>query len=418
MNDKKEQEGESAPWKNSMNPVAAKGEGRLPLSDITVVDLTQVLAGPFATMGLGDLGATVIKIEAIGRGDRSRSLEPNPEYFDTINRNKQSIAIDLKSPEGQAIAYDLVEEADVFVESTKPGRIETFELDYETVSELNPNIVYCSVTGFGSDSPYEHLPAWDMLIQAMSGIMSMTGERDGPPLWSGLPSGDLAAGMYATQSILAALYAQAMEQIDGEWIEVPMFDAAISWLSCRAGYTFGFDEPFPRFGTDHPSVAPFGVFDCADDPIVIATGTNSLWRDLCEALDRSDLFEDDRFSSIEARVENTAALRSELEAELADRSAETVTALLQSRSVPAGPIRDTETVWNDPHIKQRNLRQTMDRAGRADAEVIDHPVHFVNLMSSLRTAPETLGESTATVLATRGYDEEEIAQLREQNIIG
>lgn len=400
-----------------MNPIESKGEGKLPLSDVTIVDLTQVLAGPFATMGLGDLGATVIKIEAVGRGDRSRSLEPKPEYFDTINRNKHSIAIDLKSSEGQAVAHDLVTKADVFVESTKPGRIETYELDYETVADLNPNIVYCSVTGFGSNSPYENLPAWDMLIQAMSGIMSVTGEQDGPPLWSGLPSGDLAAGMYATQSILAALYAQETEQIESEWIEVPMLDAAISWLSCRAGYTFGFDEPFPRLGTDHPSAAPFGVFDCADDSIVIATGTDSLWRDLCKALDRPDLIEDDRFTSIEDRVENTAELRKELEAELVERSAATVASLLQSHSVPAGPIRDTKTVWDDPHVEQRNLRQTMDRLDRKDAEVIDHPVHFANLMSSLRTAPERIGESTAAILANHGYDDQEINRLKESGVI-
>jgi crotonobetainyl-CoA:carnitine CoA-transferase CaiB-like acyl-CoA transferase len=400
-----------------MNPVEAKGSGTLPLSDVTVVDLTQVLAGPFATMELGDLGASVIKIEAVGRGDRSRSIEPTPEYFDTLNRNKRSIAIDLKSAEGQAVAHDLVADADVFIESTKPGRIETFGLDYATVTDLNTDIVYCSVTGFGSDSPYEELPAWDMLIQAMSGIMSMTGERDGPPLWSGLPSGDLAAGMYAAQSILAALYAQSTGQVNGEWIEVPMFDAAVSWLSSRAGYAFGFDEPFPRLGTQHPSVAPFGVFDCADEPIVIAAGTDSLWENMCDALNRPDLLADDRFASTEARVENSETLRNELEAELAKTTASEATSVLQSHAVPAGPIYDTVTVWDDPHIEQRDLRRTMDRPDREDAEVIDHPVHFVNMMSDLRTPPESVGESTAAILADQGYDKDEIDRLRDENVI-
>jgi crotonobetainyl-CoA:carnitine CoA-transferase CaiB-like acyl-CoA transferase len=400
-----------------MNPVEAKGTGTLPLSDVTVVDLTQVLAGPFATMELGDLGATVIKIEAVGRGDRSRNIEPMPEYFDTLNRNKRSIAIDLKSPDGRAVAHDLVKEADVFIESTKPGRIETFGLDYATVTDSNPGIVYCSVTGFGSNSPYEDLPAWDMLIQAMSGIMSMSGEQDGSPLWSGLPSGDLAAGMYAAQSILAALYAQATEQVEGEWIEVPMFDAAVSWLSSRAGYAFGFDEPFPRLGTQHPSIAPFGVFECTDDLIVIAAGTDSLWENLCDALDRPDLFVDDRFASGEARVENRETLRNELESELTEMTVATASSELQSHAVPAGPIHDAMTVWDDPHIEQRDLHQTMDRPDREDADVIDHPVHFVNLMSSLRRSPESLGESTTAILANRGYDEAEINRLLEEYII-
>lgn len=396
----------------------AKGTGTLPLTGVTIIDLTQVLAGPFATMELSDLGATVIKIEAVGRGDRSRNIEPTPEYFDTLNRNKQSIAIDLKSDEGQAVAKDLVTEADVFIESTKPGRIETYDLDYATVAEVNPDIVYCSVTGFGTNSPYKELPAWDMLIQAMSGIMSMTGEQDGPPLWSGLPSGDLAAGMYASQSVLAALYAQATNQINGEWIEVPMFDAAVSWLSSRAGYAFGFDEPFPRLGTQHPSIAPFGVFDCADEPIVIAAGTDSLWENVCNALDRPNLFADDRFASIEARNENSEALNAEIEAELAEMTATEAASLLQSYSIPAGPINDTKTVWNDPHVEQRNLHQKMNRTNQKDADVIDNPVYFVNLMTALRTPPESVGESTTEILANQGYDKEEVDRLREENVIG
>jgi crotonobetainyl-CoA:carnitine CoA-transferase CaiB-like acyl-CoA transferase len=395
-----------------------RASGVHPLEGITVVDLTQVLAGPFATMNLGDLGAKVIKIEAVGRGDRARGFGPVPEYYDTANRNKRSVELDLKSERGRRVALDLLADADVFVESTKPGRIQEFGLDYGSVREANPDIVYCTITGFGEGSPYQDVPAWDMLIQGMSGIMSVTGTDETPPLWSGLASGDLAAGTYATQSVLAALFARERGDIDSEWIEVPMLDAAISWLSVRAGHTFGTGEPFPRLGTTHPSIAPFGVFECRDDAVVIAAGTPSLWRDLCAALDREDLLADDRFDSLESRVENREALRGALAETLESEPAGVVVSTLQAAGVPAGPIHDTESVWADLHVRERGLRRRMERADRPDAEVIDHPVHYTELLATLRRAPETLGESTDDVLAAHGYEEDEIEALREDDVIG
>ena len=391
--------------------------GVLPLDGVRVVDLTQVLAGPFTTMNLGDMGAEVIKIESPGRGDRSRGIQPTPEYFDTVNRNKRSVTLDLKSERGREVALDLLADADVFVESTKPGRIERYGLDYESVAEVNPGVVYCSVTGFGEGSPYENLPAWDMLVQAMSGIMSMTGEPGGKPLWTGVPCGDLAAGMYANQSILAALFARERGAIDGEWIEVPMLDAAVSWLTIRAGYTFGTGEPFPRLGTHHPSIAPFGQFETPDGDVVVAAGTDSLWRDLCDALDAPDLAADERFETLDDRVANRGALTDRLERLFAAYSQEELLDRLHACDVPAGPIYDTETVWDDPHVRGRELRRTMPREGRPDAEVIDHPVHFRSLLTRLDTPPESLGESTDEVLSRAGYDAAEIADLRDDGVV-
>jgi crotonobetainyl-CoA:carnitine CoA-transferase CaiB-like acyl-CoA transferase len=389
-----------------------------PLSGVTVVDITQVIAGPFATMNLGDLGADVIKVEAVDRGDRSRSIDPTPEYFDTLNRNKRSIEVNLKSEQGQAIVTELARQADVFIESAKPGRMEAFNLSYDRLSEENPELIYCSISGFGRDSPYEDLPAWDTLVQAMSGVMSITGEEDGPPLWSGLPSGDLITSMYTTQSVLAALYARERGDIDGEWIEVPMLDAAISWLSARAGHTFGLGEPFPRLGTRHPTLAPFGVYSCADENIVIAAGTDSLWRDLCEVLGREDLLDDERFETGSARAENHEVLNAEIEAVLADGPADEWIEVLQGANIPAGPIHDTKSVWEDEHVKRHELRQTIERTGREDAEVIDHPIHFSTLATELSRAPEQLGASTTDVLEELGYDGDDIEQLREDGVIG
>jgi crotonobetainyl-CoA:carnitine CoA-transferase CaiB-like acyl-CoA transferase len=199
-----------------------------PLRDVTVVDLTQVISGSFGAMMLGDMGAEILKIEAVGRGDLCRTFNPSPQYFDVLNRNKRSIELDLKSEDGQAVAHRLLEDADVFIENAKPGATDAFGLTYEEVAAVNPEIIYCSVSGFGSDSPYENLPSWDMLMQGMSGMMGMTGEEGGGPVWSGIPAGDIAASMYATQSILAALFARADGRIGGEYIEVPMLDTLIS----------------------------------------------------------------------------------------------------------------------------------------------------------------------------------------------
>ena len=389
-----------------------------PLAGVTVVDITQVVAGPFATMNLGDLGAEVVKIEAVNRGDRSRSFDPAPEYFDTLNRNKRSIEIDLKTEAGQEIVTGLAREADVFIESAKPGRMEAFNLSYDRLSEENPDLVYCSISGFGRDSPYEDLPAWDALVQAMSGIMSITGQEGGPPLWSGLPSGDLITSMYTTQSVLAALYARERGVIDGEWIEVPMLDAAISWLSARAGHAFGFDEPFPRLGTRHPTLSPFGVYSCADENIVIAAGTDSLWRDFCAVLGLGNLIDDERFATPSARAENHDVLKEEIEAVLTDGPADEWVDTLQGANIPAGPIHDTVSVWEDDHVERRNLRRTIERDGRADAEVIDHPIHFSALATELSRPPEALGASTADVLGELGYDDREIERLREEDVIG
>lgn len=389
-----------------------------PLSGITVVDLTQVVAGPFATMSLGDYGAEVIKIEAVGRGDRSRSSIPSPEYFNSINRNKRSIALNLKNEEGQELAKELVSDADVFVHNMKPGRIEKFNLDYEELVSVNPSLIYCTISGFGTGSPYEHVPAWDFVIQAMSGIMSMTGTEETPPLWSGLPSGDLAAAMYATQSILLALYARDTGEIESEWIEVPMLDAAVSWLSSRAGHTFGLDEPFPRYGTRHPSAAPFGVFSAGDEKLVIAASSDSLWEDLCTALDREDLLEDERFESRQGRLDHRDVIAEAIESTMqADPDRDWV-GYLQDRRIPAGPINDTKTVWDDPHVKQRELHVTMEHETHGEAEMIDHPVHFTELATSLRIPPQNLGESTDDLLARHGVDPERVQELRDADIIG
>lgn len=387
-------------------------EGVLPLTGVTVVELSQVLAGPFATMMLGDLGADVIKIEAPGRGDRARNIQPTPEYFDSVNRNKRSVEIDLKSDIGQRAARSILEDADVFVQSTKPGRIGEYGLDYDTLGTIDPDLIYCAISGFGSDSPYQDVPAWDLLIQAMSGIMSMTGESDGPPVWSGLSSGDIAASMYVVQSVLATLVSRETGALEGgEYIEVPMLDAAISWLTLRAGYVFGFDEPYPR-GNHHPNLTPFGVYECQDGSMVIAAATRTLWESLCETIDRPDLVDDPRFDSAEGRVANREELIETLNDTLANRPVDEWVERLHENEVPAAPIYDTRSVWEDEHVRNRNLHRVLEREDREDADVIASPMRFTNVATSIRSAPPALGSDTETILRENGWSPEEIDRIR------
>jgi len=389
----------------------------LPLDGLKVVGLAQAVAGPFATMLLADLGAEVIKIEPVSTGDAARHVPPISKYFEAINRNKRTVSVDLKSTEGQEVAYRLLSDADVFVENAKMESLERFNLDAEQVFEREDHLVYCSIKGFGQGSPYEGLPAWDIIVQAMSGIMSLAGERDGPPMWSGLLSGDLIPAMYSVQAVLAALYAIDRGDIDREYIEVPMLDSAISWLTVRAGHTFGTGEKFPRGGTQHPTMTPFGTFECSDGTIVVGASTDSLFERFCRAIDRTDLLTDERFLTLADRVEHRDVLLPEIEPILAEESCDYWLETFRDHGVPAGPINDTRTVWEDEHVKQRELHRTVKKRDGGTADMIDNPVRFANLGTEIRLPPPEFGADTDGVLEQYGYTREEIERLRADGIV-
>ncbi|MDX1746209.1 MAG: CoA transferase, partial [Halobacteriales archaeon] len=285
------------------------GEG--PLAEVRVLDCTQMLAGPFATQALADLGADVVKVERPEVGDITRAVDPEigesglTAYFAALNRGKRSVELDLGSAAGAAAFDRLAETADVVVENYRPGTMTKWGLGPDDLLERHPDLIYCSISGF-LEGPYRDLAAFDMVAQALSGSMSVTGAADGPPARPGIPIGDISAGMYAVTAVCAALFSR--ERLGGQHIEVPMFEGLVSWLTERAGRTFVTGEPYPRLGTVHPSLAPYRAFETADGWLALAVASQGTWHAFCEAIDRPEQARDPRVVTNGDRVENRDAL--------------------------------------------------------------------------------------------------------------
>jgi crotonobetainyl-CoA:carnitine CoA-transferase CaiB-like acyl-CoA transferase len=381
-----------------------------PLDGITVLDVTQVVSGPFASMTLADLGAEVVKIERPDGGDIARSNPPyvhgQSAYFAAVNRNKKSVALDLKSAEGQAAALALAEEADVLIENAPPGRMERFGLDYETVREYSEEIVYCSITGFGQTGPYRERPALDIVVQAMSGIASITGPPEGPPCRAGIPVGDIAGATYAVQAVLAALYDRARGG-GGEYVDVSMLDCAISWLTVRAGDTFATGERYPRMGNELDEYVPYGIYEAADAPLAVVVATDDQWARLCTAIGRPGLADDDRFATTAARREHREDVEAALETALAEHSAAEWFERFAGAGVPAAPVYDTRELWDDEHVAARDLRTTAGESERAH-DAIRYPVRFERQEAGIERGVPRLGEHTREALERAGYDDSEI----------
>ena len=393
------------------------------LNGITVVDLSQMVSGPVATMHLGDMGADVIKIERPGTGDLSRNLPPFVDgassQFVALNRNKRSVEVDLRSEEGQALVRELLGEADVFVENYKAGTAEQFGLDYETVSELYPDLIYCSIKGFASGSVYEDNPAYDMVAQAMSGSMSINGFPDGPPVNTTIPIGDIAASMYAIHAITSALYARDLNDAGGEFIEVSMLNCIMSWLGIRATASAVNDEPYPRVGNRHTGVAPYKVYETADSYVVVAVASEGLWPKFCRAIDRKDLIEDPRFETNADRTEHMDELYEITEEIMRQRTTEAWFDTLQEHGVPSGPVRNTLEAIEDEYAVEEEIVQDLTTEGCADTiPVIRYPVDFDGFDAPVHTDPRPLGADTYRSLRNLGYDDAEIEALREAGIVG
>jgi crotonobetainyl-CoA:carnitine CoA-transferase CaiB-like acyl-CoA transferase len=387
----------------------ATGNGRWPAADglrgplagVKILDLSRVLAGPWATMVLGDLGADVIKIESPD-GDVTRIwgppfVESTAVYFLSANRSKRSVVLDLATEAGRATALALAAEADVVIENFRAGGAAKFGLAYDDVRALNPACVYCSVTGFGAGSPREQEPAYDLVVQAIGGMMGVTGVEGEPPVKVGVATADLFTGLYATSAILAALLERTATGA-GRQIEVALIDAQLASLANQAlnWLAAGFNPP--RLGSDHPNVAPYGAYDTGTDHIVVAVGNDRQFGELADALGHPAWVGDPRFASNEARVAHRDELRAELQAVLRTRTADAWLAELRARGVPCGPVRDIAAVFADPDVQARSVRTVADSAIGPVPQVLS-PFRFDGEPTPITQPPPGLGEHTAEVLA-------------------
>jgi CoA:oxalate CoA-transferase len=404
-------------------PAIATTRAEGPLSRLLVLDLTQFLAGPYAGQIFGDLGARVIKIEPLV-GEMARTIAPHfvkgeSAYFLAVNRNKESLAVDLKNPRGRAIVLDLAGKADIMLEAFRPGVAARLGLDYDALRAANPKIVVCSISGFGQDGPYRDRPAYDIIVQAMSGGMSMTGERGGVPVRAGIPLGDLSAGMYAVIGALAALERVRSEGV-GAYIDVAMLDCQISMLVYQAAYhLIAGAVPGPQ-GREHVSFPTYRAFRCADGiEIVVAANTERMWSDLCAALGCGHLPADPRFRLNEDRLRHRADLAPLLEAAAAKIPSAELLAALAAREVPAAPINSLDRALADAQVRHRDMVVQMTDGDGASIEVAGNPVKFGGLSSREHAYPHRLGADTAAILREcLGRSEDEIDDLARHGVIG
>jgi crotonobetainyl-CoA:carnitine CoA-transferase CaiB-like acyl-CoA transferase len=388
------------------------GLSGLPLEGLRVLDLTQVLAGPFCTMLLGDLGADIIKVERPGHGDGSRRWGPpfrggESAYFLQVNRNKRSIAIDLRMPEGQQVARRLAEGADVLLENFLPGATERFGLDWPAVHALNPRAVYCTISGYPTDGPDAGKPGYDFLMQGVGGIMSITGEPDGDPMKVAVAISDIVAGLFASSAVLAALVERDRSGA-GRRLEVSLLDAQVAWLANRAGdWLISGIEPV-RLGNAHPSIVPYETFRASDGFVNLAVGTDEHFRRFCREAGRDDLADDERYLTNAGRVEHRDQLVPELRRLFERRSVDDWVELLDRAEVPGGPVLGIPEVFSGP---ARHMVEHVDHPAAGEIGLVRSPVSIEGARPGARRPPPRLGEHGPAILADLGYAPAEIEAL-------
>ena len=386
------------------------------LSGIRVLDLCRVVSGPFATMQLGDLGADVVKVEDPRSGDESRRYGPpfiNGEsaYFLSVNRNKRSCTIDLKSSAGRDVVLALAGVADVVIDNFRPGTLDKWGLSYEALREKNPRLIQCSITGFGRTGPDADRPGYDLIIQGESGVMDITGEADGPPIKVGTSIADLVTGLYASQSVLAALMKRERTGIGGR-VDVSMLDAMASLLTFNAGMYFASGESPKRRGNVHPTISPYETFEASDGWINVGVANDKFWALFCGVMDRKDLEADSRFDAAPRRAANRPILAGILSPIFASRTCADWLKDFRAAGIPAGAIKQVGEVCEAPQLVARGMVQSVSHRVSGDVRFIARPIRFEDQPPAPSTAPPLLGEHTAEVLSEwLAWDGSAVAKL-------
>ncbi len=385
-----------------------------PLQHLTILDLSRVLACPFASMILAELGATVIKVEQPGAGDETRGFEPqlaqDSAYYFACNRSKASITVNLRSPDGQNVIRELAQKADVVVENFPAGTLARYGLDFTTLSSLNPKLVYVSCTGFGQTGPYAHKKGYDTVFQAMGGLMSLTGEKGGGPVKPGLPVADLTSGLWVAIGILAML-AGREKTGRGAHLDFSMLDGQVSLLTLAAARYFALGEVPPRLGTEHPGRVPSATFRCKDGKFAHITASDQHWEPLCRVLGLGEW--GSAFGSNELRVEHREEIMKRLTQTIHEINRADLLKMLDEVEVPIGPVNDVAEILADPHVRARGLVRSFDYPGVGEFKALALPYKFLGWDNPEVGAPPTLGADTDRVLSEMlGYSAEKIDKLK------
>jgi formyl-CoA transferase len=393
-----------------------------PLDGLTVLDLTRVLSGPYCSMLLADMGARVIKIERPGAGDDTRAWGPpfvngESSYFLSVNRNKESVALDFKEPRGRAILDGLIARADVLVENFHPGTLDALGLGYAQLAAAHPRLVYCSITGFGATGPLRHRPGYDAVVQAEGGLMSLTGPGDGDPYRLGVAIADIAAGLFAAQGIALALLVRGRTG-KGQFVDISMLDSVASLLTYQAGIYFTTGRTPARTGNRHPSIAPYDTVAAEDGTLVLAVGNDAQWRTFCRVTGLASLADDVRFATNAARVEHYGELQPLIARVLRTRSRQEWIDRLVPAGVPCAAVRALDEVLADPQLAARGMIQSVPHPAAGAVKVLGNPIKLSDTPAAVDAPPPRLGEHTARVLqGLLDLAPEDIAQLNGDGVI-